>query len=552
MMSRLVRRYSRRGLNTAAVLISLLICGPSATADEWHTLFDGGFKLPVAGAWVSELTRSELTPDGLHIIDPSTERSSGCYYTISWNARPQQEATVEIRLKSISCSGGSGVTLAVSDGIHRDGITFFPDRIVFDWSKLSAAFDCADGFHDYTICFKGIDIKLYADGKLLIDGTGKFTTAAFRERNELGFGAGSSGATSEAIWQLVRFRGAKVDLPEIETPEIPGLQVKRGRTQLIVPKKRFVGMFKFADGDIVVDGRRSSDGGKTWQQAEPFSVGAYQFPDRLIVDLRTTARTQITDHAGVFEVPIFRSNDNGKTVSTETALMNIPEGTGGTGDDGKSHPGPLCDHAIVALRDGSLLAGMYGYFKTDTVLCETFPKEWKVYKYRSFVMRSRDRGKTWDYLATVAYDPTIGYESFCEPDLLVLPDGDILCFMRTGGSGNRHTPLYLSRSTDDGKTWSKPVPVADRGVWPNACMMKNGVIVCTYGRPDNWLMFSLDQGKTWVGHFRFHHGTSTSYNSIEEVAPNKLLVVYDRDELDADGRVKRDVLGTYFTVELGP
>jgi len=102
--------------------------------------------------------------------------------------------------------------------------------------------------------------------------------------------------------------------------------------------------------------------------------------------------------------------------------------------------------------------------------------------------------KTWEYLSTVAYDPNIGLESFCEADLLTLPGGEILCFMRTGGSGGKHTPLYLSRSGDDGKTWSTPQPIADRGVWPNACRLHNGVLVCTYGRPGNWLAFSLDEG----------------------------------------------------------
>ena len=107
--------------------------------------------------------------------------------------------------------------------------------------------------------------------------------------------------------------------------------------------------------------------------------------------------------------------------------------------------------------------------------------------------------------------------------------------MRTGGSGGKFTPLYLSRSKDDGKTWSTPEPIADRGVWPNACRMKNGVLVCTYGRPGNWLMFSLDDGRTsWRGHFCFYDGATTSYNSVEEVEPDTLLVVYDGHRLDAE------------------
>ena len=120
-------------------------------------------------------------------------------------------------------------------------------------------------------------------------------------------------------------------------------------------------------------------------------------------------------------------------------------------------------------------------------------------------------------------------------DLLVLPDGEILCFRRTGGSGGKYTPLYLSRSADDGRTWSTPQPIADRGVWPNACRMHNGVLVCTYGRPGNWLAFSLDDGRTWTGHFCFHTGPTTSYNSVEEIAPDVLLVVMDATVPQEDG-----------------
>ena len=198
------------------------------------------------------------------------------------------------------------------------------------------------------------------------------------------------------------------------------------------------------------------------------------------------------------------------------------------------------------LRDGSLLAAMYGQFKTDRVPVPTMPGVWKCFKYRTFVVRSTDGGKTWEYLATVAYDPRVGLESFCEADLLTLPGGEILCFMRTGGSGGKHTPLYLSRSGDDGKSWSTPQPIADRGVWPNVCRMQSGVLAVTYGRPDNWLAFSRDDGKTWIGHFSFYQGPTTSYNSLAEVAPGKLLVVYDRAGLDANiAKLGKSSYGAY-------
>ena len=527
------------------VVVAFGLSGMSA-AEEWQVLYDRGFKLPDVSVWASPHTQSEATPEGLHISDLSTQASSGRYYHVRWSADPAQGAVVETRLKSVSCSGAWGMTLLVSDGTHEEGVTFYPDRVAFSRRDLSAPFDCAGDFHTYRVCFKGTDISVHADGELLIDGKGRFTASATNGRNHLGFGAGSSAATGEAIWQFVRFRGPKMGALAMMMPDVPGLRVEMGEMQTILPSRQYVSMFKFADGDIVVGNRRSSDGGRTWRDAPSFHVGAYQFPDGEVVQL--DFRTSRTDRDGVFTVPLIRATDNGKTVQRETAVLEIPGGTGGTGDDGKACPGPLCDHAIVGLRDGSILAAMYGYFKTDTVLCEAFPKEWKVYKYRTFVMRSCDRGKTWDYLATVAYDPSVGVESFCEPDLLGLPNGEILCFMRTGGSRGKHTPLHLSRSRDDGKTWSKPVPIADRGVWPNACRMQSGVFACTYGRPGNWLAFSLDEGKTWTGHFCFYTGLTSSYNSVEEVEPGKLLVVYDRGCANDDGEASRELVGTYVTV----
>ena len=69
------------------------------------------------------------------------------------------------------------------------------------------------------------------------------------------------------------------------------------------------------------------------------------------------------------------------------------------------------------------------------------------------------------------------------------------------------------------------------------------------GRPGNWIKFSANQGKDWVGWYEVDGTPSahdcTHYNGLEEVAPNALLAVYCRQVSDA-GIV--EVVGTYFTV----
>ena len=345
------------------------------------------------------------------------------------------------------------------------------------------------------------------------------------------------------------------------------LEVRIGKTQSIIPVKK-TGcprgyVFKLANGELVVGGpdcpelrgavncasswRRSKDGGQTWHETPAWhSLIAYQFPDGEIIQISGAWLVE-TDQKGVYNFPLYRSTDNGYTHKKETAkLIGIPElaelkelYTFGK----KGQRFIIVDRAIVRLRDDSLLASILAIFKGDT-------------KERSFVVRSIDRGKTWNYLSTVAFDLTKGTkvrrEGISEPELLVLPNGDILCFMRTGGNyNNQYTPLYMSRSQDDGKTWSHADPIADRGVYPKACLMANGVIAVVYGRPGDWLMFSLDQGETWVGHFCFHKGPEPNdcgnYDCIEEIAPDTLLVTYGRT--DPNDCMKSEILGTYITVK---
>ena len=535
------------------VLLAACRCvGAQPTTEDsrpWQPFYEDGRWDGQAHAWIGDATHSRRTPEGLLVADPSTEKGSGRFYLLDWQADTAKGAALEARVKVVSCSEPWGVTMMVSDGTHEEGLTLFPDRLLLVNAKETVPFDAASAFHTYRLEIQREDVRLYVDAKLTVNAAGQFAAPAQATppRNQCGFGCGASVATGEAMWQWVRYRS---DLPApeaVKMPTVPGLKVTLGETVEIIPGATYTSLFKFRDGRLAVGDRHSADGGHTWTAGPGPGTGAFEFADGEVVSPGFNTK-RIAD--GAFTVPLSRSTDGGKTFQGEEARLNIPEGTGGTGDDGKQYEGPPVDHAIVQLRDGSLLMAMYGYFKTDTVLCPAFPPEWKLYKYRTWVMRSTDRGKTWDYWATVAYDPTVGAESFCEADLLTLPNGDILSFMRTGGSPPKYvTPLYLNVSQDDGKTWSKPAPIADRGVWPNACRMHDGTLVVTYGRPDNWLAFSRDDGKTWIGHTCFYQGGTTSYNSVEEVAPGRLLVVYDRQALNADGNMASGVVGTFVKVD---
>lgn len=54
-----------------------------------------------------------------------------------------------------------------------------------------------------------------------------------------------------------------------------------------------------------------------------------------------------------------------------------------------------------------------------------------------------------------------------------------------------------------------------------------------------------------MGHTCFWDGGTTSYNSVEEVAPGQLLVMWDRQHFDRGGNQTSEVVGTWFTVRRG-
>jgi hypothetical protein len=220
---------------------------------------------------------------------------------------------------------------------------------------------------------------------------------------------------------------------------------------------------------------------------------------------------------------------------------------------------------------------MYGNYEGDVLLCDGYPTELNQRKYRTIVVFSKDKGYTWGDPVLVAYDkmlgrgipdnykmigksipetrggrtmivPAITQEGFREADLVEAPNGDLICVMRSGGRNPAPgvnlfpTPLYCSRSEDRGKSWTPPEQIADRGTCPSLVTMKNDIIVCTYGRPGNWLIFSDDNGRTWKGAFQF--GTTGSSNYLLEVEPDVIQVYHETKDGEKEG-----VRGTFFSVK---
>ena len=188
---------------------------------------------------------------------------------------------------------------------------------------------------------------------------------------------------------------------------------------------------------------------------------------------------------------------------------------------------------IVQLDNGDLLGTLYGNLKGDN--------NW----YRTMILLSTDGGDAWRYHGSVAFgqhdpDPDLlgAYCGYCEPSMVLLSNGQLLCTMRTQGSHypGEYRPLYQSWSDDLGKTWTKPIPTKPHlmNIAPVLAVLDNGVVACMYGRPGFHVAFSLDNGHTWQDRISFSDlpcGVITGQFDIVKVGPNRLVTIGS----DADG-----------------
>ncbi|MDD4192158.1 MAG: exo-alpha-sialidase [Mangrovibacterium sp.] len=171
--------------------------------------------------------------------------------------------------------------------------------------------------------------------------------------------------------------------------------------------------------------------------------------------------------------------------------------------------------------------------------------------------RSTDYGMTWKikgnipYVTDLTVDPNGNKRlafGYTEPYFEILKDGTYLCVMRTtDGYGN--SPMYISRSTDHGATWSKPVPFTPSGVLPKLIQLENGVTVMASGRPGMQLRFSNDgKGEKWTDPFEMlpfeseNDEVSCGYPSLLVTGSDSFLLIYsDFKYLNQNNEIRKAI-----------
>ncbi|MEO7652515.1 MAG: sialidase family protein [Bryobacteraceae bacterium] len=355
--------------------------------------------------------------------------------------------------------------------------------------------------------------------------------------------------------------GAPFVLAAAEMPKA-ALGIDLGAEQLVAPGVPWPYLFQAREGTTVVFGHigwppggrypihytsRSFDGRKTWQEWKhgpehgrgPITEGsAVQLRDGrcLLFDVHA-------EHVGNkrFETSFWTSKDAFRTLQGPAKYsFVIPEAeVNGFDDRGEPISRLYLRRSVIELKGGDLLATAYGHFEPDKFATEYMPK---MFKMRSFLLRSKNEGRTWDYVSTIASGP-VEQEGFCEPAMVQLQRGPragrIICVMRTG----RENPIYQCESDDEGKTWTKAHPLQWTyskygrsrpivGTDPDIVEMQDGTLAMAFGhKPDyqehgNYLAFSVDHGQSWTQVTPLSSTVTAAYCGVREVSPGELFVVY--------------------------
>ena len=211
--------------------------------------------------------------------------------------------------------------------------------------------------------------------------------------------------------------------------------------------------------------------------------------------------------------------------------------------------------------DGVLYAPLYtkGFNSDATNKKDAIPQ---YFTSGVYIFSSKDGGLTWDYLSQVLVDDTSfndnpAFEGFDEPYVAKMPDGSFVMLMRTGAG----LPSYITRSTDNMKTWSKPQIFDDIGVLPHLQPLKCGVTLASYGRPILKVRATSDSsGMQWQDPIRiplscndvpnnWNGSNSCFYTGMIAYSDNEALLVYsDFNCKNSNGETVKTILCRKITV----
>lgn len=186
-----------------------------------------------------------------------------------------------------------------------------------------------------------------------------------------------------------------------------------------------------------------------------------------------------------------------------------------------------------------------------SLLALTYPRiaDKPPFRFASATYRSTDNGATWKFRGKIPDNP-LASAGFTQPALTQLPNGVLYAALRT----TEHAeilPMYESRSSDLGLTWSQPKVLAPNGILPRFLRLDNGTLVLASGKPGIQLRFSPSGlANDWTAPWELLPAKSARPEL--DSCSNTSLVALDRDSFlivyswfhkpDSEGRPRKAII----------
>ena len=198
---------------------------------------------------------------------------------------------------------------------------------------------------------------------------------------------------------------------------------------------------------------------------------------------------------------------------------------------------------MAKVNNCTLITCQYPYFKNNG--------DKKINSSGVAFFESKDNGGSWKQISDIPFYVNEVYDKenkldrtylgYTEPIFQVLKNNKIVCILRSSPT-YKEAPMYMTVSSDLGRTWSKPKAITNNGVLPQLLLLENDMLVLSYGRPGVQVRFldTKEDNLVWsdlIEMLRFKNlkgQVSCGYTNLLATSENSFLIVYSdfrsRDE----------------------
>ena len=208
-----------------AVYVSLASTVCSAVRWDWQYHGDGRPEQALSGIkFYGDLNAATPEDGALHLANEAAHGGLWAVYVVrDIGALNSRGVTIEARVKVVA-SGGEhcvrpGIQLFIADSHCAEAVVVGEGYVETRYSVMRHEMDTTSDYHVYRMAARGDDYRVYVDGKLAINGQGRYLgTRTNRHRltwlDTVRFGAGTKYARAEGYIDFLRYTTAGAFAPD--------------------------------------------------------------------------------------------------------------------------------------------------------------------------------------------------------------------------------------------------------------------------------------------------------------------------------------------------